>query len=312
MFRILTLVRWRSILYAAFMMYAMRYLVIGPLLKVHGGTFLTRNGDFTLLILSVCCLIAAAHVINDYFDTKADRISGIKNVVVGRVISRRCAIFLHTVLNTVAIGTAFYLGIKVGVWEIGILFLLISGMLWFYSSRYKRYFLVGNLLVALLAAAIPLGVLLFEVLVAKENGMDAASFDRLDFPYILRWVGGFSFFVFLNTLMYEVNKDIYTAKGDAEDGNRTIPVKKGTKSAVCLIGSLGLLGMVVLLGLYFTLFSSFLLLSLYLGIGLFIPYLIYTVSVWSGRRNRKFQLGLIRLIMVLCMAFGFGLPEFFR
>ena len=36
-----------------------------------------RVGVF-LLVVAVCCLISGAYVINDYFDTKSDRISGIK------------------------------------------------------------------------------------------------------------------------------------------------------------------------------------------------------------------------------------------
>ena len=63
---------------------------------------------------AVCCLISGAYVINDYFDTKSDRISGIKKVVVGKSISRRVAISLHTVLNLFAVSIAFYLGFAVG------------------------------------------------------------------------------------------------------------------------------------------------------------------------------------------------------
>ena len=147
MYEILRLIRIRTIAFAALTMYAMRYLVIRPMLDINGLALQMTGWAFFLLVVAVCCLISGAYVINDYFDTKSDRISGIKKVVVGKSISRRVAISLHTVLNLFAVSIAFYLGFAVGVWKIGILFLLVSGILWFYSSTYKKYFLTGNLLV---------------------------------------------------------------------------------------------------------------------------------------------------------------------
>ena len=41
-----------------------------------------------------------------------------EGVVVGKSISRRVAISLHTVLNLFAVSIAFYLGFAVGVWKI--------------------------------------------------------------------------------------------------------------------------------------------------------------------------------------------------
>ena len=140
MYEILRLIRIRTIAFAALTMYAMRYLVIRPMLDINGLALQMTGWAFFLLVVAVCCLISGAYVINDYFDTKSDRISGIKKVVVGKSISRRVAISLHTVLNLFAVSIAFYLGFAVGVWKIGILFLLVSGILWFYSSTYKKYF----------------------------------------------------------------------------------------------------------------------------------------------------------------------------
>lgn len=144
MYEIFRLIRIRTIAFAALTMYAMRYLVIRPMLDINGLALQMTGWAFFLLVVAVCCLISGAYVINDYFDTKSDRISGIKKVVVGKSISRRVAISLHTVLNLFAVSIAFYLGFAVGVWKIGILFLLVSGILWFYSSTYKKYFFDGK------------------------------------------------------------------------------------------------------------------------------------------------------------------------
>ena len=95
MYEILRLIRIRTIAFAALTMYAMRYLVIRPMLDINGLALQMTGWAFFLLVVAVCCLISGAYVINDYFDTKSDRISGIKKVVVGKSISRRVAISLH-------------------------------------------------------------------------------------------------------------------------------------------------------------------------------------------------------------------------
>ncbi len=92
MYEILRLIRIRTIAFAALTMYAMRYLVIRPMLDINGLALQMTGWAFFLLVVAVCCLISGAYVINDYFDTKSDRISGIKKVVVGKSISRRVAI----------------------------------------------------------------------------------------------------------------------------------------------------------------------------------------------------------------------------
>ena len=107
MYEILRLIRIRTIAFAALTMYAMRYLVIRPMLDINGLALQMTGWAFFLLVVAVCCLISGAYVINDYFDTKSDRISGIKKVVVGKSISRRVAISLHTVLNLFAVSIAF-------------------------------------------------------------------------------------------------------------------------------------------------------------------------------------------------------------
>ncbi|MEI3155482.1 MAG: UbiA family prenyltransferase [Odoribacter sp.] len=141
----------------------MRYFVVLPMLELNGFTLQMTDWAFALLVIAVCCLISGAYVINDYFDTKTDRISGVKDVLVGKSISRRMAINMDTLFNVIAVGIAFYLGFAVGVWKIGILFLLVSGILWFYSTVYKKYFIVGNVMVGLLGALIPVCAIIYEI-----------------------------------------------------------------------------------------------------------------------------------------------------
>lgn len=312
MFEILRLIRFRTIAFAAFTMYAVRYFVLKPILDINDFSLQMTNWAFCLLVISVCSLIAGAYVINDYFDTKADRISGVKNVVVGRSVSRREAIFLHTLLNVLAVGIAFYLSIAAGIWKIGVLFVLVSGILWFYSSLYKRYFITGNLLVAILASLIPMSVLVYEIPLLNMAYADILIDTGTDFMYMFYWVGGFSWFLFLNILMYEINKDIYTVEGDLENGIQTLPVRWGIKSAKVAIIVLASLAILSVVYFYMTVFTSSLSILVYGIVALLIPYGIYMVSVGGKYGKRTFQLRMIRLITVLCMGSCFLLKHFFE
>lgn len=312
MFEILRLIRFRTIAFAAFTIYAVRYFVLKPILDINGFSLQMTNWAFCLLVISVCSLIAGAYVINDYFDTKADRISGVKNVVVGRSVSRREAIFLHTLLNVLAVGIAFYLSIAAGIWKIGVLFVLVSGILWFYSSLYKRYFITGNLLVAILASLIPMSVLVYEIPLLNMAYADILIDTGTDFMYMFYWVGGFSWFLFLNILMYEINKDIYTVEGDLENGIETLPVRWGIKSAKVAIIVLASLAILSVVYFYMTVFMSSLSILVYGIVALLIPYGIYMVSVGGKYGKRTFQLRMIRLITVLCMGSCFLLKHFFE
>ena len=163
MLEILKLIRLRTIAFTAFTMYAIRFFVVQPVLEKAGFALQMPEGNFSLLVIAVCCLVSAAYVINDYFDTKADRISGNRPVIVGKTISRRAAIILHSILNVVAVGIAYYLAREAHHAEIVFLFLIISLVLWFYSSRIKKRFIWGNIVVAILAGLIPLTVIAFEI-----------------------------------------------------------------------------------------------------------------------------------------------------
>lgn len=311
MWEILKLVRFRTIAFAAATMYAMRYFVISPILRLNGFELQMSGFSFALLVLAVCSLISGAYVINDYFDTKADRISGVRDIIVGKSISRRTAIFLHTGLNIFAILITFYLGFLVGVWKIGILFMLASGLLWFYSSYYKRYFIIGNLIVGLLAALIPVSVIMYEIPLLNTAYSEILVNNEMNFIYMFDWILGFSFFIFINTLMYEINKDLYSVDGDMENEIKTIPVELGTKTARYVIAGLAALCVATLTTLYCTLFISSLLILVYFIVVLFIPYLVYMVSILRSR-NRRFQLKLIRLILVLCVGFSLLLNYFLK
>lgn len=300
MFEIFKLIRLRTIAFTAFTMYAMRFFVIQPMLDKAGFALQMPEDSFSLLVIAVCCLVSAAYVINDYFDTKADRISGNRPVIVGKTISRRTAITLHTILNFVAVGIAYYLAREAHHAEIVFLFLFISLLLWFYSSRIKKRFLWGNIVVAILAGLIPLIVITFEIPLLRDVYSDVVLKTHVSFTNVFYWTLCFSYFLFLNMLIYEINKDIYSINGDRADDIFTLPVKYGIPATKKII--VGLIAIAVISLVIFLLlgFARTPVVWAYFIIALIIPYLVYGYSILKNDKM-KFQLRMIRLIMVLCM-----------
>lgn len=300
MLEILKLIRLRTIAFTAFTMYAMRFFVIQPALEKVGFALQMPEGNFSLLVIAVCCLVSAAYVINDYFDTKADRISGNRPVIVGKTISRRAAIILHSILNVVAVGIAYYLAREAHHAEIVFLFLIISLVLWFYSSRVKKRFIWGNVIVAILAGLIPLTVITFEIPLLSDVYSDIVLKTHVSFAYVFYWTVCFSYFLFINMLIYEINKDIYSINGDRADGIVTLPVKFGILATKKVIVGLIIIAVISLIMFLLFGFAQIPIIWIYFIIALIIPYLIYGYAILKNN-NMKFQLRMIRLIMVLCM-----------
>ena len=122
-----------------------------------------------------------------------------------------------------------YLSFYIKVPGLSLIFLFASGLLWFYSTNYKRQFLVGNLMVSLLTASVPLLVVLFEIPLLNRAYGEIMIRHQASFNYIFNWIAGFAFFAFLTTLIREIIKDSEDFEGDSAYGMATLPIIIGTK-----------------------------------------------------------------------------------
>ena len=290
----------------------MRYLIMEPLLPSESFEIQFGEFQFFLLVLSTVFIAGAGYIINDYFDTRTDMINKPARVVVGVEIRRRQAMILHAVLNIIGVGIGIYLGLYIQLPALSLVFLLATGLLWFYSTTYKRQFLVGNLSVSFLTALVPLMVVLFEIPLlnrayGKEMLMHQASFN-----YIFAWVGGFAFFAFLTTLIRELIKDAEDFEGDAAYGMRTLPIVLGTRWTKAIISLL----IAMTIALLAFLLLRFILFSVepadYLSLGyfilfLFLPLVLLVILVLRAGDRKGFHRAstLIKLIMLTGILYSF-------
>jgi len=188
---------------------------------------------------------------------------------------------------------------------LSLVFLLATGLLWFYSTNYKRQFLVGNLSVSFLTGLVPLLAVLFEIPLLNRVYGQEMLLHSVNFNYIFAWVGGFSFFAFLTTLIRELIKDAEDFEGDAAYGMKTLPIVLGTMWT----------RIIVVILIFFTLFTliylllKFILFSVepadyfsltYFVLLLLIPLVLLALRVLTAKNKRNYHTAstLIKLIML--------------
>lgn len=232
------LFRLPNLLIIAITQYMMRYFIIKPFLAVNKFELQFSDFHFFLLVLSTVLIAAGGYAINDYFDTKTDRLNKPSRVVIDKTISRGFAIKIHLVLSTVGVLIGVYLSFFIDIPGISIVFVLASGMLWFYSMTYKKEFLIGNLIVSLLTGIVPVMVILFELPLLNEVYGDIMLKVDANFNYIFYWVLGFGFFAFTTNLIREIIKDAEDFEGDSAYGMNTIPIVLGIRISKIIISIL--------------------------------------------------------------------------
>jgi len=309
----LRLVRFPNLIIVALTQYAIRWGVIDPMLSaastnLPNAEFHLQLGafQFFLLVLSTVCLTAAGYVINDYFDTRTDFFNRPGKVLVGTKIPRRQAMVIHILLSFVGVILGFYISFHIGIPLLGFIFLIISGMLYFYSTTYKRQFLIGNLLVAFMTGLVPLMVILFELPeLNKEYGSILVSYNT-DLMYIFYWVVGFSVFAFLTNFIREIVKDMEDFEGDRIYGRNSIPVVLGVKNAKVIVNGL----IVVILFLLLFVYLRFLLdpiTLIYFSLFLFLPFLFLGFKTMKAKNKSDYHLigNGLKIIMLAGVIYAF-------
>jgi 4-hydroxybenzoate polyprenyltransferase len=313
---LLDLVRLPNLMVVALTMILIRYAVIRPLLgaipvtlagdPVVSAVLEFRLGwfDFLILVISTCLITAAGYVINDYFDIRADLINK-GTIIVGNTITRRMAMLYHNIFNILGVIGGTYVSARIGYIWLGIFFILISGLLYFYSATYKRQFLIGNIIVALLVAAVPMVVVVYDAAPVYAWYSQAA----LDFPgvaILFWWVGGFALFAFLTTLIREIIKDMEDCEGDRETGRKTLPVISGLLACRTVVVFLSVATVALLYFVWFRYLTDTITL-VYITLLLTLPFAIVITRVVSSneKSHLHFASRLMKLIMLAGVLYSF-------
>lgn len=311
------LIRIPNLAIIAATQYLMLYAILIPLLNnlyVQSDAGIIKVPDlqpqlsdfqFLCLVLATILLTAAGYVINDYFDTKTDLLNRPDRVIVGKTISRRIAMTIHIILNVLGIGFGFYVSFSIGMPYLGFVFALVTGLLWFYSTTYKRQFLIGNILVAFLTSLVPFMVVVFEIPPLLQNYNEILASYQTSLLHIVYWIGGFSFFAFMTTLIRELIKDMEDSEGDRIIGRKSMPVVLGLKGTTFIIIVLIAITIIALLWVYLIYLTDNLTL-VYMVIGLILPmiFLVFQLIKATSQKGFHFASKLSKFIMLAGMGYA--------
>ncbi len=239
-----------------------------------------------LLILAVVFIAAGGFVINDYFDVKIDRINRPDELIVTRTVSKPAAMQLSLALSGLGVSAGIVIAVLLRSFTLGMLFILVPGLLWFYSSSYKRLLIIGNLIVALLTGLVPLVVAMTNVALLNLRYHDILPFTSLSHD-LYAWLGGFALLAFLLMWIREIIKDLQDQMGDRELECHSMPVVWGEKWTKIFVSALIVLTIAVIGHLWYHIlpfpigWSS--LSTRYIVLGVVIPLLGSLWLLWAAK-----------------------------
>lgn len=263
----LRLIRWQNLVIIALTQFLVWWCVILPQTPV-----LLDALNLGMLMLSTVLIAAAGYIINDYFDIKIDQLNRPGSVVLGSSIARKNAIIAHTLLNSAALAPVAWIALRAGHPEWALLQVVCTVMLWFYSTTFKRQYVTGNIMVALLTALTIVALYVYE----------PALHGNVNLPVWILAV--YCFFAFVLTWMREIVKDMEDMEGDAAEGCVTMPIKNGLAFATRFTAALAICAALPLVISSVLLFRhGYVAMSVYVLVLLALPLLVWTTYLLRGR-----------------------------
>ena len=306
---IFKLIRWSNLLIIALLMFIIRHFIFQAGLP---GLFSLQLDvfNFSLLVLSVVLIAAGGNIINDIYDQETDEINKPHKKIIGTHISETMGWVFYLLCTVLGIGIGYYLAHYFLKDNSFLLFHLISpALLWVYASNLKKTALIGNIVVALLAAFVPLAVLTFEYGAMLLTYWDVIQMNVLGnpFQYMFDWTFYLALFAFITTLIRELIKDIEDVEGDEQTQMKTLAVKIGREKTTNAAVILSALTAVLLLvsALKFSLFEHNRIAILVYQIIVLIGLIVLSITKLRKAENKQ-QFHSISTLWKIIMLLGFG------
>ena len=282
----LKLIRIPNLVFIAILLWVMEKWVAVPVLGQSLWQEQLPWWLLMLLIVSTVLIAAGGYVINDYFDVKIDRINRPERLIVTRTISKEQAMRFFQILTTCGIAMGIAVAVVVRSTTLGLIYVVVPGLLWFYSSSYKRQFIVGNVIVAFASALVPMLIAFANVSYLKHSYGEVVQYSPASHDLYI-WLGGFALFAFLCTWIREVIKDLQDQTGDRELECHSMPIKMGETPTKVFVTAMVLLTVGLIAWLAFSIlpFSHVwgCLSIRYVVFGLFVPFVCLLWLVWAAK-----------------------------
>lgn len=233
----LKIVRLPNLVIIALVQILMYECVLKAILSRYNQIPALSGLDMMYLIIATVFIAAGGYLANDYFDMKIDEINKPITRIVGKTILRKDVMFLYKIVIAIGLIAGFILCYRVKSISSSAFFVFIIGLIWFFSSTYKRMFLVGNLICAAIMAMVPFFIAIFnnEMFDVKYNPTPELFFLKNE---INSYLGAFSIYTFMWMFVIDIVNDFTTLRGDREMECHTFPVVMGERNTKILVGVL--------------------------------------------------------------------------
>ena len=268
---LLSVVRGYNILIIVLAQYLAAIFIFSPELSLKQ---VVLDLDLYFIVLATICVVAAGYIINNFYDSKTDRINKPLKSKIDSIVSQEVKLKIYFFLNFLGVCFGFLVS-----WRAALFFAVYIFLIWLYSHKLKKYTLMG-----LFSAAILSILPFFAVFVYFKN------FSKLIFT--------FASFLFFVLMIRELIKDLENIKGDVVQDYQTIAVKYGEYFTKLLISLLVLLTMNPV---YFLMKYPEIGYMTYYFYVVGLLFLFFLVFLWKAKRKRDYVIlhNLIKLIIVL-------------
>ena len=223
MVNFLKLWRWPNLIVIAVLILCLKYLVFEHYLVVNHLVFFESQfsaWQTFVLILSIILLSAGGYLINDMRDVAADRINKKGKVLIEDVLTPTQAWISYLTLTGLGVGLGIFLAFDLGLRQLIIFPLLGAASLYSYAHYFKSTALIGNIVISLMSASVPLYYFAFEAYpFVQEYGQailltGSPIFDFGPLQTLLGFTLFLAAFAFTFSLLREIIKDLQDVEGD--------------------------------------------------------------------------------------------------
>ncbi len=233
------------------------------------------------IVLASVCVIASGYIINNFYDSKVDRINRPLKTGIDNYVKQETKLSLYFTLNFVG----FVFGFLVS-WKAALFFAVYIFGIWFYSHKLKKMPFMG-----LISATVLTILPFFAIFVYYKN------FSKIIFVHAI--------FLFLVIMVRELIKDLENIKGALANNYQTFTVAYGelkTKQLSLLLLFLTLFPIVVLFR-----YPELSYMKYYFYVAL-ITLVFVGFYLWKSNKRNQYRflhniLKLLLLVGVFCLVF---------
>ena len=291
------LIRIHNLLMIALLMYFIRYFLIMPAYRFEFLELQTDSFTFFLFVFGYVLLTAGGYAINDYYDIGMDEINKPDKTILRKHFPLSFGKTMYFILTAMGVGISLWAIFRIEATKLIFVLAIVTLLYWFYTTKYKREFLTGNIAVSLLAALAVELPWLYEFFASIYKGV--IPFTNLKF--ITNIVIAYAGFAFLLTFIREIIKDIADMDGDMEFECKSIPLTIGVRKAHLLLYVLQLIlltGIAISAWYFFS--NSYLYMLSFTAV--IIVLMIYFSSRLTKAKERKDYIHLSDLLKVIFLA----------